>query len=202
MDQMKIGRFIATCRKGKGITQSVLAEKMGVSDRAVSKWETGKNMPDSGSMLELCEILGVSVNELLTGEKMSNMEDYKKEAEKHLIELNAEKEQHAKNLLRLRPVIAFLGIAAFCVQLLASVYAPNSVWTIILFISAIVELIVAVACSSLIASKAGFYECENCHERYIPHIMTCFFAPHRGLSKYLKCPYCGKRTWNRKRLTK
>lgn len=202
MDQIKIGKFIATCRKEKGITQSVLAEKLGISDRAVSKWETGKNMPDSGSMLELCSILGVSVNELLTGEKMNNMDEYKKEAERHLIELNAEKEQHAKNLLRLRTVIAVMGIAAFCIQLLAAVYIPNLAWRIILSVSAVIELIGTVVCSSIISQKAGFYECENCHEKYIPHIMACIFAPHQGRSKYLKCPHCGKRTWHKKRLTK
>ena len=55
MDQIQIGKFIAACRKEKGMTQAQLAEKMGVSDRAVSKWETGKNMPDSSIMLELCD---------------------------------------------------------------------------------------------------------------------------------------------------
>ena len=54
MDQIKIGKFIASCRKEQGMTQAVLAEKLGISDRAVSKWETGKSMPDSGIMLELC----------------------------------------------------------------------------------------------------------------------------------------------------
>ena len=56
-DQVKIGKFIAACRKDAGFTQAVLAEKLGISDRAVSKWENGKSMPDSGIMLELCELL-------------------------------------------------------------------------------------------------------------------------------------------------
>ena len=62
MDQIKIGRFIAACRKEQGMTQAVLAEKLGISDRAVSKWETGKSMPDSGIMLELCELLKIFSN--------------------------------------------------------------------------------------------------------------------------------------------
>lgn len=57
MDQIKIGKFIASCRKEQGMTQAVLAEQLGISDRAVSKWETGKSIPDSGIMLELCELL-------------------------------------------------------------------------------------------------------------------------------------------------
>ncbi|MDY6356798.1 MAG: helix-turn-helix transcriptional regulator, partial [Catonella sp.] len=68
MDQIKIGKFIAFCRKEQGMTQAVLAEKLGISDRAISKWETGKSMPDSGIMLDLCELLKINVNELLSGE--------------------------------------------------------------------------------------------------------------------------------------
>jgi transcriptional regulator with XRE-family HTH domain len=70
MDQIKIGKFIASCRKEKGMTQAYLAEKLGISDRAVSKWETGKSLPDTGIMLELCELLNINVNELLSGEKI------------------------------------------------------------------------------------------------------------------------------------
>ena len=69
MDQEKIGRFIASCRKEKGLTQAQLGEKLGISNRAVSKWETGKSCPDPSVMLELCRILGISANELLSGEK-------------------------------------------------------------------------------------------------------------------------------------
>ncbi len=61
MNQIEIGKFIAKCRKEKKLTQAQLAEKLNISDRAVSKWETGKGMPDSSIMLELCEILGIMV---------------------------------------------------------------------------------------------------------------------------------------------
>jgi len=80
MDQVKIGKFIASCRKEQGMTQAVLADKLGISDRAVSKWETGKSMPDSSIMLELCGYLQINVNELLSGERIS-MENYDKKAE-------------------------------------------------------------------------------------------------------------------------
>ena len=68
MDQIKIGKFIASCRKEQGMTQAVLAEKLGISDRAVSKWETGKSLPDSGIMLELCELLKWQ-NRMINGQK-------------------------------------------------------------------------------------------------------------------------------------
>ena len=79
MDLVKIGRFIAECRKEKELTQSQLAEKLNITDKAVSKWETGKGMPDVSIMIELCDILGINVNELLSGEKLSE-EKYKEEA--------------------------------------------------------------------------------------------------------------------------
>ena len=68
MDQTKIGKFIAECRKKKKLTQMELAEKLNITDRAVSKWENGRAMPDSSIMLELCNLLGITVNELLSGE--------------------------------------------------------------------------------------------------------------------------------------
>ena len=71
MDQLKIGKFIAECRKQKNLTQMQLAEKLGITDKAISKWERGIAMPDTSIMLELCDILSISVNELLSGEKIS-----------------------------------------------------------------------------------------------------------------------------------
>ena len=80
MDQIKIGKFISECRKKENLTQAQLAEKLNITDRAVSKWENGKAMPDSSIMLELCNILGISVNELLRGEEI-NMENNNKQNE-------------------------------------------------------------------------------------------------------------------------
>jgi len=85
MDQIKIGKFIASCRKEQGMTQAALAEKLGISDQVVSKWESGKSMPDLDKISELCGYLGIDVNELLSGEKLT-MEQYKEHAERNLIE--------------------------------------------------------------------------------------------------------------------
>lgn len=81
MNQNEIGKFIASCRKEKGLTQMQLAEQLNITNRAVSKWETGKSIPDVSIMMELCDILGIIVNELLSGERIA-MEDYKAKAEK------------------------------------------------------------------------------------------------------------------------
>ena len=80
MDQIKIGKFISECRKKQNLTQSELADKLGITDRAVSKWETGRAMPDSSLMLELCEILKITVNDLLSGVVVS-MSEYNKKQE-------------------------------------------------------------------------------------------------------------------------
>ncbi len=83
MKQIEVGAFITQCRKEKKLTQAQLAEKLNITDRAVSKWETGKSMPDSSIMLELCEILGITVNELLMGER-EKRESYKEKGDENL----------------------------------------------------------------------------------------------------------------------
>lgn len=83
MNQAKIGKFISACRKDKKMTQAQLAEKLNITDRAVSKWETGKSMPDASVMLELCGILDITVNELLSGEKACT-ERYEKKTDEYL----------------------------------------------------------------------------------------------------------------------
>ncbi len=92
MEQVMIGKFISACRKEKGLMQMQLAEKLNITNRAVSKWETGKSMPDVSLMLDLCNILDLTVNELLSGERII-MEDYQKRAEENLLELQAKKEK-------------------------------------------------------------------------------------------------------------
>lgn len=102
MNQTEIGQFIAQCRREKELTQTQLAEKLNITDRAVSKWERGKSMPDSSIMLELCGILGITVNELLSGEKvnMENAETFQKKADENLIELKKKDENNiTKNMV-------------------------------------------------------------------------------------------------------
>lgn len=107
MDQIKIGKFIAECRKNKNLTQMQLANKLNITDRAISKWETGKSMPDSLIMLDLCKELGISVNELLSGERIE-MNNYDKKAEENLFELNKNNEDKNKKISKFGTVITFL----------------------------------------------------------------------------------------------
>lgn len=115
MNQTEIGTFIAKCRKEQNLTQAQLAEKLNITDRAISKWETGKSMPDSSIMLELCAILGINVNELLSGERIEtkHSENYEKKAEENLIALKRKDENSISRngiIATLFTVTLFIGI--------------------------------------------------------------------------------------------
>ncbi len=130
MNQIKIGRFIAECRKNANLTQVQLAEKLGITDKAISKWERGVAMPDTSIMLELCHILGISVYELLSGEKIS-MESNQKN-EQLLLDMAKELEMKNKTiwssmwailLVSMTALIAGIFIAAFLI--------PEGVWQLV-----------------------------------------------------------------------
>lgn len=125
MNQEKIGKFIASCRKECGYTQAALAEKLGITDRAVSKWETGKSMPDVSIMLELCNLITISVNELLTGEHI-DMDNYKEKAEENLLNLQGKKVKAQKSLLRTELIWLAIAILLVPVHLMINYYYPNN----------------------------------------------------------------------------
>ena len=110
MDLIKIGKFIADCRKKKSITQEELAEKLNITDRAVSKWERGLSLPDAGKMIDLCNILEINVNELLNGERI-DMKDYEKKNEELLLELAKQDELKNKKMITDMYVLAITTVA-------------------------------------------------------------------------------------------
>ena len=202
MDQIKIGKFISSCRKEQGMTQAVLAEKLGISDRAVSKWETGKSLPDSGIMLELCELLNINVNELLSGEKIMT-ETYNKKAEENLFELKKEIEEKNRLLLNLEFIIgipSILASLALCV-IAGYVEMPAGLRIGIIVFAVVMFFMIAFILVG-IEQKAGYYECQECHDRHIPTYWQANLAPHMGRSRYMKCPACGKWSYQKKVLSK
>lgn len=202
MDQVKIGKFIAERRKAKNMTQVVLAEKLNITDRAISKWETGKGMPDSSIMLELCEILEISVNELLSGEKIK-MDNYNLKAEENLIELKKQKEESDRNMLRSEIVIGIISAVSFlALVFVASFIDMMPAVRLLLIAIGFVVFTVGVAYSVKIEQIAGYYECDKCHYKYIPSYKSVLFSMHSGRTRYMKCPKCGKHSWSRKTLTK
>lgn len=207
MDQIKIGKFIASCRKEQGMTQAVLAEKLGISDRAVSKWETGKSMPDSGIMLELCELLKINVNELLSGEHIT-MEDYNAKSEEVILGLKSENEKYAKRLLRSEAYIIVVGVVASLAIIIAGTIialknGENDPLAIVLIVSGCVIVVAAALIGLGIEVKTGYYECAECGHIYKPSsLLKTAFAIHMNTTRYMKCPKCGKRCWQKKVLTK
>lgn len=207
MDQIKIGKFIASCRKQQSMTQAVLAEKLGISDRAVSKWETGKSMPDSGIMLELCELLKINVNELLSGEHIT-MEDYNAKSEEVILGLKSENEKYAKRLLRSEAYIVVVGVVASLAMIIAGTIialknGENDPLAVVLIVSGCVIVVAAALIGLGIEVKTGYYECAECGHIYKPSsLLKTAFAIHMNTTRYMKCPKCGKRCWQKKVLTK
>lgn len=202
MDQIKIGKFIAYCRKEQGMTQAILAEKLGISDRAVSKWETGKSLPDSGIMLELCDLLNINVNELLSGEKIM-AESYDKRAEENLIAMKKEIEEKNRQMLKTECMITCPAVIAGLVMVFVASFVEMPVWLKIALIAFALVMIFVVAFIAVgIEQKAGYYECRHCRHRYVPTYWQVNLAIHTGRTRYMKCPECGKRSWQKKVLTK
>ena len=202
MDLIKIGKFIADCRKKKNITQEQLAEKLYITDRAVSKWERGLSLPDADKMFELCNILEISVNELLVGEKI-NMKDYDKKNEELLLELAKQEEMKNKRImvdmwvLLITDVLFYLGILAVACTTLEEGLKLG------LIIAGSTTLFVLVAFYALkLEVDAGYYECKNCHNRFVPTYLQALMAPHMHTTRYLKCPECGKKSWSKKVMKK
>ena len=202
MDQIKIGKFIAECRKKNNLTQMQLAEKLNITDRAISKWENGKAMPDSSIMLDLCNELKISVNELLSGEVIE-MNNYNEKLEKNLIDMVKQKEEADKRLLTLEVVIGVLTVSIFLTLCFIAAYAEIADWLrILLIVVGLVPFLIACFFGVRIEQKAGYYECAKCHHKYVPTYSNVLWAQHFGRTRYMKCPECGQKSWQKKVIRK
>lgn len=202
MDQIKIGKFIAECRKKNNLTQMQLAEKLNITDRAVSKWENGKAMPDSSIMLELCNALKISVNELLIGE-MIEMNKYSESVEKNLLEMVKQKEQSDKRLLSMEIVIGVLSIIMLLSLTSVAALIEMENWIrILLIIGGFITSMIGILFALKIEQTAGYYECAKCHNKYVPTYSSVLWAMHINRTRYMKCPKCNKRSWQKKVISK
>ena len=183
------------------MTQADLAERLGISDRAVSKWETGRSMPDSGIMLELCALLHINVNELLSGERIMT-ESYDKRVEENLLAMRREIEQRDKRMLRLEMWLTVPTIVVGIILIVLAVLLAMPMWLRVALVTFTVAMVVVVGFIAVgIEQNAGYYECECCHHRYVPTYREVILAPHRGRDRYMRCQKCGKRCWQKKVLT-
>ena len=202
MDQVKIGRFIAERRKRVSLTQLQLAEKLGITDRAVSKWETGKAMPDASIMLELCGVLKISVNDLLCGEVVG-MEDYSKKLENNLLDMIRQKEQADKRLLFLETVVGISATVIMFALVLLATFVQMASWLRVALLALGFALFFAGCFYALrIEQVAGYFACKECGHRYVPTYKAVNMAPQMFGIRYMKCPECGKKSWQKKVLSR
>ena len=205
MNQEKIGKFIAKVRKEKKMTQQELAKKLNITDRAISHWENGRSMPDAGIMLELCKLLDINVNELLSAKKIIK-ESYNEQAEENLLEMRREIESKNKKILILNRIITFLGVVIYLLIVIAAIFIemPMVIRNIIMALALVILLLFGVYNLNIIR-KTGYYECQECKHQYIPTFNQMFFGMS-GITKdgiwRMKCPNCNKKCWHKKVLTK
>ena len=179
-----------------------LAEKLNITDRAVSKWETGKAMPDSSIMLLLCDILGISVNELLNGEEIS-MESNNQKNEQLLLDMAKELERKNKTIWISMWAIMIVSMTALLAGLLvAALLIPQGVWQIVTIIGLCVVFLIPCFYALKLEVSVGAYKCKKCGHEIVPTYTQALNAMHMGTTRYLKCPKCNKRTWCKKVLKK
>lgn len=125
MDQERIGKFICECRKNKKLTQEELANKLNITYKAVSKWECGKGLPDASIMLELCSILDINVNDLLSGRKIDK-DKYVSNAEENLLILTSQIEKRKRALKIIQRTLLFFVVCLFILNIIFnSIYGDN-----------------------------------------------------------------------------
>ena len=202
MNLDKIGRFIAQRRKEANLTQAQLAEKLNITDRAVSKWETGKSMPDSSVMLPLCEILKISANDLLSGE-IVNESSYNEQMEKNLLDMVTQKQDADKRLLFSEIIMMSLALLFLFTMVFVSALVPMKEWLrITVILGGVLVTVLTCIMALKIEQIAGYYECAKCGHKYVPSFKNVLMAPHMGRTRKMKCPRCGKKSWHKKVINK
>lgn len=202
MDQIKIGKFIQERRKEKRLTQSELAEKLDVTDRAVSKWENGNCIPDASNIQELCKILNITINDLFSG-CVVDMRDNEKKLEENLLEMIKIKEKRDKELLILEIFIGIIvSIIMFLCIMIASFVQMEDWIRIVLIVFGIIPFAIGISYAIRIEQIAGYYECSNCNYKYIPTYKSVLFSMHVNRTRKMKCPNCNKKSWHKKVISK
>lgn len=191
MDQIRTGKFIASLRKEKELTQMMLADCLGISDKTVSKWERGAGLPDVSLMLPLCEVLGISVNELLAGEQMTDA-DYKKKAEVTIMNLVQENRENRKRLFQ-SVVCGVITIIAVCALIIIASYIemPTAI-RIVLIVIAVITAVAGIGTAATLDVNAGYFKCPDCRHLFVPEMKDYVKAYHTFTKRRLTCPECGK----------
>ena len=196
MDYNKIGDFIMNERKAKKLTQSKLAEQLFVSEKTVSKWENGKGVPDTNVLLKLCEILDVSLNELLSGKR--DVSDNQSN-EELLLDIVKEVEQKNKIIWTSMWVIMIVSMIALMGGLaIAAFLIPEGVWQLVTILAICIVFLIPCFYALKLEVSVGVYKCKKCGTEIVPTYMEALNSMHMGTTRYLKCPTCKRRCWCKK----
>ena len=201
MDQIKIGKFIADERKRKGYTQKQLSEKLEISDKTISKWERGNGFPEVSLLLPLCNELEITVNELLSGERVSE-EDYLKKAEENMVNLVREAQESKKKIVLSAMIAGLTIIAAVPLFILSGKLEMENRFRVLLIVIGLVVIVEGIAIACILDRDAGAFECPECHNRFVPDMKSYIMGPHTITKRKLVCPHCGAHKYCKKVLTK
>ena len=201
MDQIKTGRFIASLRREKGLTQLQLADRLGISDKTVSKWERGAGLPEVSLMLPLCEELRINVNELLCGERLTDA-DYKTKAEVNMMDLVQENRENKKRFTQ-AALCGSITIIAVCALIVIAAYIELPVAVrIALIVLALLTGAAGIGTAASLDAKAGCFECPACGERFVPDMRAYVKGYHTFTKRRLTCPACGQTGMCRHRIVR
>lgn len=201
MDQIKIGRFIAEERKAKKYTQRDLADKLCISDKTISKWERGNGFPEASLLLPLCNELEITVNELLSGERLGDV-DYKKKAEENMMNLIEENKENKKRMV-LSMVCGVITIIAVCsLVVIASYIEMPVVARILVIVLALATAVVGIGGAAVLDVKAGYYECPHCKALFVPTMGEYVKGYHTLTKRRLTCHECGKTSMCKHRIVR
>ena len=201
MDQIKIGKFIADERKRKGYTQKQLSGKLEISDKTISKWERGNGFPEVSLLLPLCNELEITVNELLSGERVSE-EDYRKKAEENMVNLVREAQESKKKIILSAIVVGLTIIAALPLIMISGMLEMENWLRVTLIIIGGVVFFGGIAVACILDRDAGAFECPECNNRFVPDMKAYVMGPHTITKRKLVCPHCGAHEYCKKVLTK
>ena len=202
MDQIKIGNFISEMRKEQKLTQRQLADELSISDKTISKWECGKGLPEVSLMMPLCQILGISVNELLNGERII-MENNEQKNEQLLLKMAKEIEEKNKTIWRTMWVIMVVSITALLAGMFLTAFLiPEGPWQLVSILGICIVFMIPCLYAVKLEVSVGAYKCKNCGNEFVPTYKEAMMAMHRGFTRHLVCPECGKRTWCKKVIKK
>ena len=198
MELGKIGKFIAKLRQENNFTQESLAEKLDVSNRSISKWERGICLPDSNNMAKLCKLFNISYNELLSGEKL-NKSEYERKAEENLREFAKIETAQNKKFFLYETVLGWMSVIILVTLVFtASLIEMPAFARAILIIIGFVLFVFGVSFCLKIETEAGKYKCKHCGYLYVPKYSSVCLAMHLGRTRYMTCPKCHKKSWQKK----